>query len=227
MKKLLAFDLDGTLAQIGKGMLPEHVDQLRLLETSGYRIAIVSGKPVDYLCGFARQLGLTRPILVGENGAVIQIGVDLPPRDFHILPYSQEAKQSIDHIRTQINVLLPDLWYQPNLVMLTPFPKNQAEFDIIAACLKKNKPYLKDVQVYRHADSFDIVPCGVNKYNGMAYLGKLLDIPPGNVIAVGDGVNDYPMFDYAGYAIGVHVAQEDNVDINFSNIGQVLAHLLG
>lgn len=227
MKQLLAFDLDGTLAEIGKRILPEHVDQLRLLEASGYRIAIVSGKPVDYLCGFARQLGLTRPILVGENGAVIQIGVDLPPRDFYILPYSQKAKQSIDFIRTKINTLLPHIWYQPNLVALTPFPKNQAEFDIIADCLQKNKPHVTDVRVYRHADSFDIVPCGVNKYNGMAYLGKLLDIPPENVIAVGDGVNDYPMFDYAGYAIGVHVAQEDKVDVNFPDIGQALAYLVG
>lgn len=227
MTKLIAFDLDGTLAEIGKGIRLENLYRLNQLEAQGNRIAIVSGKPVDYLCGFLRQAGLRQPALVGENGAVIQLGVDLPPKVFHILPYSAEAKRSIGHMREQFHTLLPDMWYQPNQVCLTPFPKNEREFAAIARCLKANAAHLNDVHVYRHADSFDIIPCGVDKYHGMAYLGKLLQIPPEDTVAVGDGVNDYPMFDYAGFAIGVHVAEESRVDINFTDIGQALDYLLG
>jgi HAD superfamily hydrolase (TIGR01484 family) len=80
MHKLLVFDLDGTLAEIGKGMLPEDVAEFHRLERCGYRIAICSSKPVCYLCGFMRQVGLKDPILIGENGAVFQFGVELPPR---------------------------------------------------------------------------------------------------------------------------------------------------
>ena len=53
----------------------------------------------------------------------------------------------------------------------------------------------------------------------------MLDIPPEETAAVGDGVNDYPMFDYAGYAIGVHVADESRVDVNVPDITQALIHL--
>lgn len=226
MLRLIAFDLDGTLAEIGREMTEENTALLRQLERSGVTIAICSGKPLDYLCGFARQLGLQQPVLVGENGAVMQIGVDLPPKTFFIQPYSTEAKQSIQHMRAQFDRLLPDLWYQPNLVGLTPFPKNDAEFDIIARCLEQNRDHLRDVTVYRHADSYDITPSSIDKFSGMQCLGSLLHIPPEETGAVGDGVNDYPMFDYAGYAVGIHVAEESRVHINFPDITHALKHLI-
>ena len=68
-QKLIVFDLDRTLADIGAGILPADIEALKALERKGARIAICSGKPTYYLCGFMRQVGLEQPILVGENGA--------------------------------------------------------------------------------------------------------------------------------------------------------------
>ena len=58
MFKLIAFDLDNTLAAVGKPVTPGDLALLRQLEDGGARIAICSGKPTYYLCGFARQLQL-------------------------------------------------------------------------------------------------------------------------------------------------------------------------
>ena len=99
MIKLVVFDLDGTLAELGQGVTPENLALLKKLEATGVRIAICSGKPTYYLCGFMRQLGLRAPILVGENGAVIQLGVDLPPKEYYVAPYSSGAKRSLRLIR--------------------------------------------------------------------------------------------------------------------------------
>lgn len=96
MYKLIVFDLDGTLAPHGKGMLPENLEKLKALEQKNVRIAICSGKPTYYLCGFMRQIGLEKPILVGENGAVIQFGVALPPRDFTSPPI--QTQQSVPSV---------------------------------------------------------------------------------------------------------------------------------
>ena len=79
MKKFYVFDLDGTLAPIGRRASEECVKMLSMLESDERAICICSGKPTFYLCGFARQLGLRKPILIGENGASFQYGVDLPP----------------------------------------------------------------------------------------------------------------------------------------------------
>lgn len=225
MTKLIVFDLDNTLAKIGKGIGAADIELLKQIEEKGIAIAIASGKPVNYLCGFIRQVGLEHPILMGENGAVIQFDVDLPPKQYYKLPYSELAKKTISFMREKIEERIPDMWYQSNEVGLTPFPKSEEEFNIIEKILKENKNQLQDVVVYRHVDSFDITPMGIDKKRGLEYLGKLLNILPEETIAVGDGVNDYPMFEYAGKAIGVNVKEPDKVDENFSSVTKMLEYI--
>ena len=221
MVRLIVFDLDGTLAALGKGIEPENLALLRALEEKGARIAICSGKPTYYLCGFMRQVGLKAPVLVGENGAVIQLGVDLPPKDYFVAPYSEAAKRSIRLLREKIEKAVPGMWYQPNEVGLTPFPRNDAEFAAVQGVIDALKDEIRDVIVYRHCDSFDITPEGITKKSGLERLGTLLGIAPEETIAVGDGVNDYPMFEYAGTALGVKVKDETRVDRNFESLTEV------
>ena len=223
MIKLLAFDLDGTLAEVGKGILEKDIEILKKIEENGIKIAICSGKPTYYLCGFMRQVGLQCPILIGENGAVIRFGVDLPPNQFYVLPYSKEAEQTIRFLKEKIDERLPDMWYQPNLVGLTPFPKTEAEFEIITELIAENQDLVRDVVVYRHGDSFDILPKGIDKKAGLQYLGELLEIAPHEVAAIGDGINDYPMFEYAGLSIGINVKDSEKVDKNYNTLTEVLA----
>ena len=226
MIKLIVFDLDGTLAQLGKGIEPQNLSLLRRLEDSGARIAICSGKPTYYLCGLMRQVGLKAPILVGENGAVIQFGVDLPPKDYFVAPYSAGAKKSLRLIKDMLENVAPDMWYQPNEVGLTPFPSSESGFNVIQSCLDTLAPQLEDLIIYRHCDCFDIMPNGITKKSGLERLGKLLDIAPEETAAVGDGVNDYPMFEYAGLSLGINVKASDKVDHNFDAISEALVFLL-
>ena len=226
MKKLIVFDLDNTLCKVGKGTLPEDVELLKELEKKDVHIASCSGKPTFYLCGFMRQVGLENPILVGENGAVIQFGVDLPPAKYEVLPYSKEAKATIRFLRDAIDELLPNVWYQPNEVGLTPFLTKEEEFDIINKCIEDNKDKVNDVIVYQHFDCFDITPNGITKSSGIDRLAKMLGLEAKDVVAVGDGINDYPMFEYAGLALGINVAEEERVDKNFPTITEALKYIL-
>lgn len=228
--KLAVFDLDNTLADLGKGITAENVKLLKKLEQSGVKIAICSGKPTYYLCGFMRQVELKDCILIGENGAVIQFGVDLPPREFHKLPYPKEADRQIKEIHKAIERQFPELWYQPNVVGLTPFPKNEEEFDWIASYLKDYQCSMRTkgnvLDVYRHVDSFDIVPVGISKKAGLEYLSKLTEIMPDETVAIGDGVNDYPMFEYAGLRMGINLKEPWKVDYNYTSVTNALEDLL-
>lgn len=225
MYQLAIFDLDNTLAPLGKGIDGKNLELLRALEKRGLRIAVCSGKPVYYLCGFLRQAGLRTPILSGENGAVVQFGVDLPPRHRYEIPVSRTAKEQIQYLRQKLEEELPGLWYQPNQAVLTPFPVGREEFDTIENILKREEEHISELVVFRHNDSFDMVPRGIDKGAGLRYLAKLLEIDTENIIAVGDETNDYPMFDAAGLALGVNVKQEDRVDKNFLSTEQMLKYL--
>lgn len=225
MHKLLVFDLDGTLANVGKSMANADVEKLLELERCGYTVVICSGKPTYYLCGFARQLGLREPILIGENGATFQFGVELPPKRYEVYPYSESARAQREMMRALIDRECGDkVWYQPNEVGLTPFPKDEETFEVIQKLIDERVGLLDELLVYRHIDSFDLTPKNINKYNGLGYLTKLMELEPKDVIAVGDGVNDIPMFEFADIAIGVGVAQ--NTDYTFATTSEVLDFIL-
>ena len=118
------------------------------------------------------------------------------------------------------------MWFQPNITALTPFPTCQGDFDAIEEASSSLEGELRDVTVYRHFDSYDIMPDNITKGSGLAYLAGLLGITADDIAAVGDGVNDYPMFEYAGFALGVGLKEPDRADHNVESSTQALEYLL-
>lgn len=222
MIKLIVFDLDNTLAPLGGPIAPADLTRLQDIENAGTRIAVCSGKPLYYLCGFFRQASLKCPILIGENGAVVQTGVSLPPADYSVVDADTRSAHALRTLKSAIQEAIPDLWFQPNEVMLTPFPRNDREFDQIADILASHPEELAHVDVYRHIDSFDISPKGITKASGIRHIAKMLGITPDEILAVGDGPNDYPMFEYAGSSIGINIGRPEKVTWNVGSIAEAL-----
>ena len=223
MHKLLVFDLDGTLAEIGKEILPENITELHRLEKCGYRIAVCSGKPVFYLCGFMRQAGLEDPVLIGENGAVFQFGIELPPKVYFRYPCSENAIRQLRRMREMIDeVCREDVWYQPNDVVLTPFPKKESAFNQIQELLDAHTEELSGLRVYRHPDSFDIVPENISKYSSLELLTRKLSISAQQVIAYGDWTNDIPMLEFADLSVKIGRRLEYEADYTFDTIGEAM-----
>lgn len=223
MHKILVFDLDGTLAALGKGMTEKSIKRLKELEQMGYRITVCSGKPTYYLCGFMRQIGLASPILIGENGATFQFGVDLPPKVFFTYPHSTLAREQLASLRARFDEALPErLWYQPNEVALTPFPPDEECFSVIQDLIDSAPNALSELSAYRHADSFDIIPKTISKANGLAYLAERLELTSADFIAIGDGPNDLSMFAFADIALGIGQKVQAYVDRAFGEIEEAL-----
>jgi HAD superfamily hydrolase (TIGR01484 family) len=181
---------------------------------------------VYYLSGLARQLGLKDPMLLGENGSVLQMGNSLPPRLRATLPFSAEALRALRILREKLEERLPSLWYQPNEICLTPFPVSEKEWEGVEEVLKENTDLLKELTVYRHSDSFDICPSNVSKENGVRLLCEKLGLSLSNVAAVGDGENDYSMFAVAGFSIGLPPAPPELVSLPCESITDALRELL-
>ncbi len=224
---LAAFDLDGTLAELGQPVTPHNVSLLKRLSDNAV-IALSSGKPTYYLCGFARQLGAPEAVLIGENGCAMQFGVALPPAQNIYFTSSETAVKQLDFARKAIPALFPEgIWCQPNEVMFTPFPTTEKQFRAIRAFNRENASELDALDIYEHCDSFDYVPRGVNKRTALESLAARLGVPRERVIAVGDGVNDYPMLGFAGISVGIRLAHPDKAEFNFDNLTDALSFLIG
>ncbi len=93
MIKLIVSDLDGTLACTAySAITADALKTLKEIESCGVKIAVCSGKPTYYLCGYLRQCDWKASIMIGENGSVIQFGITVPLEFYHVMPYSDDAK---------------------------------------------------------------------------------------------------------------------------------------
>lgn len=222
---IYVFDLDGTLCPIGKPVSEKTVAGLRELEERGHSVALCSGKPTYYLCGMARQLGLSHPILIGENGGVIQLGVHLPPEHFYIVTNRKKTLSFFREKRAELAEKYGDLvWFQPNEAMLTVFPRDLSLFDALEEDLSPARAL--GCKIYRFVDCFDVVPDDVDKGKGLAFLAELTGCTPADFTAVGDGENDYPMFAFARYSVGISLKDKSRARVNVSSIDEALDHLL-
>ncbi len=226
MHKIIVFDLDGTLAPANHRMTGTTYEHLLKLDAQGYTIALCSGKPLYYLAGFARQMDPVVPILIGENGAAFQRGIATPPADFTIHPYTERAREQLDCLKERIDRTCGDkVWYQPNLVALTPFPLEPSVFEEIQTLIDALEDTLTDVTVYRHWDCYDILPNTISKSSALHLLAAREGLSPADFIAVGDGINDVPMFEYADISIGIGDKLPYEPTYRFATIEEATAFL--
>lgn len=227
MKRCIIFDLDGTLAAPGAFCSDENRAALLKLAERGVILAISSGKPTFYLCGFARQLGLPDTVLIGENGAVIQKGVELPPPLYREAKIPSVTKEALKELRSRLEQAFPDrIWYQPNATALTPFPAYQEDFPPIKKLISDFITPEMNLTVYDHPDCFDVVYSPLSKAEGVRLLSSLTGISPDEMVAVGDWVNDYPMFEAVGYSVGIRLPEPERATVTFPTLSLALDHLL-
>ena len=230
MIRLLAFDIDNTLAQINEPILDETVQALRDFEEQGVTIAFVSGKPAIYIAGLVRQVGLKDPIIIGENGLSTYYGCGVPPKKII----------ENEHVSERDTVLLGDvrkaladeygsrIWFQPNEVSVTIFPKEMAEIGTLKQTVERlfrSDEVKESLVFYTHADSIDIAPKLVNKGEAVKALLKEKGWTAAEMIAIGDGENDVPTFEMAGLSIGVDFKGDFPVDKRAKDIQEAMAFL--
>lgn len=75
--KLLALDLDGTLLNAQKQIPERNIYALRACAERGIRIALISGRAFEGVCGFSQQMGIPA-IIASCNGTQIEAGENGP-----------------------------------------------------------------------------------------------------------------------------------------------------
>ncbi len=229
MLKVVVFDLDGTLCPVGKAITPETIAGLRALREAGVRVAFSSGKPVYYLCGTARQAGLPDVILMGENGADAQFGVDLPPKVWYRMPVAEHTRAALAALKEQLAAEFGRrIWLQPTQIEVTPFfpPEDEGLHNELRDFMARHVKAEMDVTIYDQRDCFDLCPTGLDKGSGLAYLCEQMGWTLAEAAAVGDGVNDEPMLRAAGVSVGIGAVPVAGAKAMARDINEAIALLL-
>ncbi len=214
-KKLLVFDVDGTIAPHGRPLERAVAEALCALEKCGHIIGFASGKDAEYLDGLARGIGLESRVIIAENGGII-----FYEGRVHVIA---ERPAFFDRLKNEISQLYPEVRLQHNMVNLTAMATGEALEAISAYFKNAGVCDGKNCRFYLHSDSAELLPNGVDKGRALAELKRMTGFDRADVIAAGNAHNDEPMRGETGLFLAV--GDEIEADRRFENAYALMAYL--
>ncbi|WP_342853284.1 HAD family hydrolase [Candidatus Lucifugimonas marina] len=209
----MLLDLDGTV-------LPENnrpTDRVvrAIVEASKkIPVALASGRVQDDVCHFARLFGLTGP-QISDNGATMMDPLTGRAINRHVLD-SDVAKQVVSELRGSSSRVLvcdagrfidnPDDIKDWQITIVMAKFSNEAE----ARSWVDRFP-AESVSTYATVDNLgewyiDCTAAGIDKATGARDFAEAVGVDVSELMVVGDGWNDVPMFEVAGTGIAMEGA---------------------
>ena len=229
--KLIALDLDGTLLNNQKQISPRNLRALKAAEAAGVRVIFDTGRPLVSFTEFLKPLGLLGPghysilinggLIVENDGKVLLkelltyselVQIDQMARKFD-LPidiisegnsYTVEygRKALVHYINNRITFIPSQFEDVPKTADFNKaiFSADSDYLDYVFGQFDEN--FRRSFEIFRTRDILmEVMPKGVTKASGLAWLCKKLDIESTEVLAMGDEANDVPMLKWAGLGI--------------------------
>ncbi len=168
--RLVAVDYDRTITDEALRAHPEAIEALRGLRGRGVRTALVTGRFYSFVEKFRTRHPGAVDDFVAENGCI---------------GWVEGRKQVLCEPDGREGVLarvkaLPVAWAAGEVVI-----------SVEAAALGRVLPFLPPgFEAMPNVDALMLVPRGVSKAPGLAWLQRRLSVPPSETAAVGDGEND-------------------------------------
>jgi hydroxymethylpyrimidine pyrophosphatase-like HAD family hydrolase len=224
---LIALDIDGTLAHAGH--IPDMtVAAVQAVLGAGHHVVLATGRSLVGVAPIIKRLGLRRGRVICSNGAVTAwiSGRRLVIEDavrFDAGPVLQRAGDAIPDALLateilgkgyQVNALFPDgllngrqhvvrrtrdLWAAPTTRAVVHAPdvarlgQELGWFDVTVTQGSTTEP----------GDWLDLTAPDLSKASGLEAVRRGLRVAPEHTIAVGDGHNDLPMFEWAARAVAM------------------------
>ncbi|HOV49081.1 MAG: HAD family phosphatase [Anaerolineae bacterium] len=232
MIRLAAFDLDGTVMGADRSIAPRVRAALAAAQARGVLVTLATGRMFPSVLPYALDLNLDAPLLACQGGWIqwthaltpllrIPLPVDIAreaialaeQHDWHTVLYAdgeiflrelRELPSFYEALLGLEKALIPD--WETVLTQHTPdkvlFVAQAEEIPAIGDSLRAT--FNGRAQVFRSHDRFiEVVPQGVDKGAGLAWLAAHLGIPREEVLAVGDHENDIPMVQWAGVGVAM------------------------
>jgi hydroxymethylpyrimidine pyrophosphatase-like HAD family hydrolase len=190
---VLAAGFDGTLARDGR-CDERCIDALRELSATGRKLILVTGRELRPLLEIFPEARLF-DYIVAENGAVL---------------HRTATRQSEILGQAPPEILLQELRRQhiaPLSVGSSIITTMAQHADAARTALRKLKLHL-DYELVSNDEMLFILPPGVDKASGINEALRELGVSRHNLVAIGNGDNDLPLFASAEHAVAVSNSSE-------------------
>ncbi|MEG0289930.1 MAG: HAD-IIB family hydrolase [Erysipelotrichaceae bacterium] len=226
--KLLASDYDGTL-RINPRVNQEDKKAIETFRKQGNLFVLVSGRSIESIQEEVKSNQLIFDYIIGNNGGVIYDQTFNKMKE-HFIDFDAaiaciEYIKTLDCIayvlnngvkrsKTIVNEAKEDLKYgymsaaiseekirnEKKIAQIVISLENNDQSHTIANYL--NEHFKEYINAYVNVNCIDIVPCGVSKASGLAYLINEINFDESQVSSIGDSYNDISMLStFHGFAM--------------------------
>lgn len=233
MKKLIFFDIDGTIVTENGAnrVIPESTrTAIRTLQDNGHLCFINTGrafseidKPIHslgmdgYICGCGTYI-LYHDKELFAHTIPFELGNRiLPDLEQYHLEWLLEGSNSLYYSSRPYRTHIGDFQKEHREVfslsfdLIAPEDAHDLVFDKFCLCTDElsqfddfYKKYQKELSFIDRGQGFyEVVPKGCSKASGIQFLMDYFQIPLQNTIAIGDSTNDLPMLEFAGTSIAM------------------------
>lgn len=236
--KIVALDVDGTIVDGENNMTTAVRNSILELADRGSKIVIATGRAVPGVYDVLGKLGIDDGLAVASNGSVVfsitpfevvsSETFDAREAVARVLKKMPGALVAVEEVGVGYRVNQPfpegeitgtivveeveDLVAKPVTRVVIRAPEIAAhEFHALVADLG-----LDDTNYYiGYSAWLDLQPDGVSKASGLSIVCSKFGVLPSEVLAVGDGMNDLEMLEWAGR--GVAMGQAPDAVKNIAN----------
>lgn len=220
-KKVLTFDLDGTLINHNNEIIGGNktIELLQHFQKNGFELVVNTGRLDHDIRHICNKYGLTVDCRISQNGSVISNDTSIKAQNLDIKEALEFYKDVLEEdIRVELNTVSNRYWHSERDPL---FPKEFYDSSIIVKGFNKvitsqpvtlflligepqvieriqknvNQKFNKIYAVKTSETSLEILPLGVSKGDAMRKI-----YPDYEVYAIGDSENDYSLFDMAKYS---------------------------
>lgn len=226
--KIIAFDIDGTLAR-WDGNLSEYTEnEIRRLIEEGYNITLVTGRNILSCVGIYRKCNM-KLAAVMCNGAIVYdpnkdykiLDITIPLKDVFAYMEDENFMKNVDDILIEIGETSYSLtgkrWPKADIVgdfkETLPCAPNSMVISVFSQDLQKNvQEIVNSSENYRYRSW---MMCGefygahFSKREGVMELLKYHNKTKDDLIFFGDAENDREILEYAGYGIAMKNADDE------------------
>jgi len=230
--RLLALDLDGTLMSDDLSVSPRVRRAIAAAQERGVAVTLATGRMLDFVLPFARDLGITAPLICYQGGLIQAPDANAPlyratmepalvrevlewqaRHEWHIVLYAgddvflDERRRPETFYRDMLGERL--IWVNDLFSVLEEHEPvkflvvaEPPEADRIETELRRGFGGRMEV-VRSHAMFVEGNPPGVSKGDALRRLAAHLSVPQAQVMAVGDQGNDAAMIAWAGVGVAM------------------------
>jgi len=225
-RRLIALDIDGTIAHEDSSISPSVIEQIARLHAAGEEVVIATGRSVRHTLPIVEALGIRPEWVVCANGAItlrrdrgevtgyrheFVVTFDCTPVLQKIRPHLLTARYAVEDEAGTLWYTEPftdeGFWMTGREVTFDQLLGKQATRVVVMSPGHDLEDFLAVVETMglnRVSYSvgwtawLDIAPDGVNKSTALEKVRQIVGIAASQLVAVGDGRNDVEMFEWAG-----------------------------